>query len=70
MAAADFVYFLRRAETEAVRAIACDKEPVAAIHQEMCLLYTGQAIAGMLLAALDRARRGQFTVTDQPTPAG
>ena len=72
--AADFLYSLRRAETEAVRAIICDSGRVAAVHQEMCLLYTGQAIAGMLVAALDRARAaasvGGQTVVDQPTSAG
>ena len=58
--AADILYFLRRAETEAVRAIGCDSEGaggrVAAIHQEMCLLYTGQAIAGLLAAVRDQRR--------------
>ena len=52
--AADILYFLRRAETEAVRAIGCDSNRVAAVHQEMCLRYTGQAIAGMLRAPIER----------------
>ena len=67
--AADIQYLLRRAETEAVRAIGCDSEGaggrVAAIHQEMCLLYTGQAIAGLLTAALDH-RRQRRAAADQP----
>ena len=66
--AADILYFLRRAETEAVRAIGYDSEGagsrVAAVHQEMCLLYTGQAVAGLLAAARERRRRG--STADQP----
>ena len=54
--ACDVPYLLRRAETEAVRAIASNSEGVAAVHQEMCLLYTGRAIAGLLLAALGGTR--------------
>jgi hypothetical protein len=56
--AADILYFLRRAETEAVRAIGCDSNRVAAVHQELCLLYTGQAIAGLLHAAIERRPLG------------
>ena len=44
----DVPYLLHRAETEAVRAIACESAGVAAVHQEMCLLYARQAIAGLL----------------------
>lgn len=47
----DILYHLRRAETEAVRAIGCDSNGVAAVHMEMCVLYAKQAIAGMLATA-------------------
>jgi len=46
--ACDVEYLLHRAETEAIRAIGCASPSVAAVHQEMCLLYTGQALAGLL----------------------
>ena len=60
--ACDISYLLRRAEIEAVRTISSNSDGVAAVHQEMCLLYTGQAIAGLIVAALDRARRGDHAV--------
>ena len=68
--ACDVEYLLHRAETEAVRAIACDSAGVAAVHQEMCLLYTGQAIAGLLRWA-SAAARGAGTSSRRPDdPAG
>lgn len=41
-------YLLSRAEAEAVRSIQALDLRVAAIHQEMCLLYTGRALAEWL----------------------
>jgi hypothetical protein len=54
----DVEYLLHRAETEAIRAIGCDSAGVAAVHQEMCLLYTGQAIAQLLAAGFGQPWRG------------
>ena len=44
----DQTYLLNRAETEAIRSIQAPDVRVAAIHQEMCLLYTGRVLAEWL----------------------
>ena len=41
-------YLLARAETEAVRSIQAPDVRVAAIHQELCLLYTGRLLGEWL----------------------
>jgi hypothetical protein len=65
----DVEYLLHRAETEAIRAIGCDSAGVAAVHQEMCLLYTGQAIAQLLAAGFGQPWRGDLAVP-RPDAAG
>lgn len=55
---ADIPYLLQRAETEAVRAISSGSDGVAAVHQEMCLLYTGRVLAEMLSGARRRVGVG------------
>ena len=44
----DTPYLSDRSFTEAVRAIQADHPAAAAVHQEMCLLYTSRVIAGLL----------------------
>lgn len=73
--ACDIPYLLHRAEIEAVRAIGCDSDRVAAVHQEMCLLYSEEAIAGLLVTALDPVRGVRVVASPRqaaggPAPAG
>jgi len=49
----DTPYLSDRSFTEAVRAIQAEHPAAAAVHQEMCLLYTGRVLADLL-----RGRRG------------
>ncbi|WP_156143851.1 hypothetical protein [Sphingomonas taxi] len=49
----DTPYLSDRSFVEAVRAIQADHPAAAAVHQEMCLLYTGRVLADLL-----RGRRG------------
>lgn len=46
--ARDTNYWLRRSEQEAIAAIQATHAGAAAIHQEMCLLYTGQALGKLV----------------------
>ncbi len=48
-------YHARRAREEAVRAIRARGE-AAAIHQDLCLRYSGRMIAALILSAADRVR--------------
>lgn len=41
-------YLSERSFTEAVRAIQATHPAAAAVHQEMCLLYTGRVLADLL----------------------
>ncbi|MGR6328881.1 hypothetical protein ACU5AX_07440 [Sphingomonas sp. XXL09] len=41
----DTSYFSSRAQQEAIRSIQSTHPVVAAVHQELCLLYIGQALA-------------------------
>ncbi|MGK6323954.1 hypothetical protein ACMGDM_12845 [Sphingomonas sp. DT-51] len=49
-------YHAARARTEAVRAIAATSEAAAAVHQELCLRYTGRLLAALVLGAPARER--------------
>jgi hypothetical protein len=42
-------YHAARAQREAVRAIAAESAPAAAIHQELCLRYTARVVAALIL---------------------
>ena len=42
---------------EAIRAIRADDPVVAAVHQDLCLRYSGRVIAALILAGVDRIRR-------------
>ena len=44
----DTPYLSDRSFTEAVRAIQAEHPAAAAVHQEMCLLYTGRVLADLL----------------------
>ncbi|MEA1083345.1 hypothetical protein ACLBWH_05650 [Sphingomonas sp. M6A6_1c] len=44
----DTPYLSDRSFVEAVRAIQADHPAAAAVHQEMCLLYTGRVLADLL----------------------
>jgi len=44
----DVPYLCERSTTEAIRSIQASHPSVAAVHQEMCLLYTGRALAQLL----------------------
>jgi hypothetical protein len=44
----DAPYFCERSTTEAVRSIQAKHPGVAAVHQELCLLYAGRALAELL----------------------
>ncbi|WP_375250182.1 hypothetical protein [Sphingomonas sp.] len=50
-------YHAARAEAEAIRAIRADDPVVAAVHQDLCLRYSGRVIAALILAGVDRIRR-------------
>ena len=41
-------YLSDRSFTEAIRAIQANHPAVAAVHQEMCLLYTGRVLADLV----------------------
>lgn len=41
-------YFSDRSFVEAIRSIQADHPAAAAVHQEMCLLYTGRVLADLL----------------------
>ena len=49
-------YHARRAREEAVRAIAASDTAAAAIHQELCLRYSGRVIAALILTTTQRVR--------------
>ncbi|MEH3157716.1 MAG: hypothetical protein PGN08_01630 [Sphingomonas taxi] len=44
----DAPYLSDRSFAEAIRAIQAEHPAAAAIHQEMCLLYTGRVLAALL----------------------
>ncbi|MBB5725183.1 hypothetical protein FHS97_001099 [Sphingomonas endophytica] len=44
-------YHADRARGEAVRAISAASADAAAIHQELCLRYSGRVIAALILGA-------------------
>ncbi|MCU6454268.1 hypothetical protein LPN01_09270 [Sphingomonas sp. A2-49] len=41
-------YFSDRSFVEAIRSIQAEHPAAAAVHQEMCLLYTGRVLADLL----------------------
>ncbi len=47
-------YHANRARGEAVRAISATSADAAAIHQELCLRYSGRVIAALILGAVGR----------------
>ncbi|WBH17060.1 hypothetical protein [Sphingomonas radiodurans] len=47
----DCAYFSQRARQEALRAIAAEHPVAAAIHQQLCLLYTGRVLDALFDAA-------------------
>lgn len=47
-------YHASRATREAVRAIGAETSASAAIHQELCLRYSGRVIAALILSASGR----------------
>jgi hypothetical protein len=47
-------YHADRARSEAVRAIAADSAQAAAIHQELCLRYSGRVIAALILGTVGK----------------
>jgi hypothetical protein len=44
----DTEYLLHRSETEAIQAIAATDARAEAVHQQLCLLYAGRAVAGLM----------------------
>ncbi|WP_277981671.1 hypothetical protein [Sphingomonas phyllosphaerae] len=52
----DADYHAARARTEAVRAIVASSDAAAAIHQELCLRYTGRLLAALVLGNAGRGR--------------
>ncbi len=44
----DTPYLSERSFVEAIRSIQAEHPAAAAVHQEMCLLYTGRVLAGLL----------------------
>ena len=52
----DAAYHAARARSEAVRAIAATSASAAAIHQELCMRYSGRVIAALILSAVERWR--------------
>lgn len=48
-------YHADRARGEAVRAISAATPDAAAIHQELCLRYSGRVIAALILGAVGKA---------------
>jgi hypothetical protein len=44
----DVPYYCERSTTEAIRSIQAEHPGVAAVHQQMCLLYTTRALAQLL----------------------
>jgi hypothetical protein len=47
-------YHAARARAEAVRAISATSAAAAAVHQELCLRYTGRLLAALVLGASDK----------------
>ncbi|MEH3104082.1 MAG: hypothetical protein PGN12_09280 [Sphingomonas phyllosphaerae] len=47
-------YHAERARDEAVRAMSASSPDAAAIHQELCLRYSGRVIAALILGAVGR----------------
>lgn len=47
-------YHAERARSEAVRAISASSTDAAAIHQELCLRYSGRVIAALILGAVGK----------------
>jgi hypothetical protein len=44
----DTTYLLERSRQEAVRSIQATHPAAAVVHQELCLLYVGQALARLV----------------------
>jgi len=62
----DTAYLSDRSFVEAIRSIQAEHPAAAAAHQQLCLLYTGRVLAGLITpppAASSRRR-------DRPKPAG
>jgi len=61
-------YHANRARSEAVRAIGAASPAAAAIHQELCLRYSGRLIAALILGAVGR-RPDRAPAADQAQPS-